>query len=171
MNIISKWVASFKPRISSRCSSWTCASQHWWRSPLYVIDHGPYEIFIWCKPMERYLTIHINATHISWVSSQKLYGQLLTVPRDTWSHLVHLVALCVDQYLDQTCIFTSIFNRWWCLEDNHEWLHNPFLQDILAISSTRWSWCQILHYINIFMASTLNPTYGVQAWSMDKHYK
>ena len=72
--------------------------------------------------------------------------------------------------LDQPCIFSSLFNRW-CLEDNHEWPHNSFLQDMLAIYSTWWSWCQILHYINIFMASTLNPTYGVQAWSMDKHYK
>ena len=41
----------------------------------------------------------------------------------------------------------------------------------IYIHTPRWSWCQILHYINIFMASSLNPTYGVQALLMDKHYK
>ena len=169
MNIISKWVASFKPRISSRCSSWTCASQHWWWSPLDVIVHGLYEIFIWCKPIERYLTTHRNATHISWVSSQNYMDNCLPY-QEIHDPLGTSCSFVCWSILDQPCIFSSLFSRWY-LEDNHEWSHNSFLQDILAICSTLWSWCQILHYINILMASTLNPTYGVQAWSMDKHYK
>ena len=32
--------------ISSWCSTWTCTPQSWWRSPLDVILHGWYNIFL-----------------------------------------------------------------------------------------------------------------------------
>ena len=103
--------------------------------------------------------------------------------------------------LDQPCIFSSLFNRWclednheWSLilffkaylqyaqltydqssdnssNNNLVITYSSSWSYQVYIRTPRWSWCQILHYINIFMASTLNPTYGVQAWSMDKHYK
>ena len=103
--------------------------------------------------------------------------------------------------LDQPCIFSSLFNRWCLEDNHEWSLilfFKTYLQYaqltydqssdnsssnnlVITCSSSwsyqiyihtrRWSWCQILHYINMFTASTLNPTYGVQAWSMDKHYK
>ena len=43
--IISKLGLQASSKISSRCFSWTCTSQDWWRSPLDVILHGQYEFF------------------------------------------------------------------------------------------------------------------------------
>jgi len=37
MSIIIQWTASSKHVIFLRCSSWTCPTQPWWRSPLDVI--------------------------------------------------------------------------------------------------------------------------------------
>ena len=56
-------IASSKDRISSKSFFWSCTSYPWWRSPHDVILHELYEIFIWCKPMGRYLTLHKDTTH------------------------------------------------------------------------------------------------------------
>ena len=107
--------------ISSRCSSWTCTTQPWWRSQLDVIHHGLYEIFLLMQAHGKIPNpILIYHTHISWVSSQSYMDNCLPYHEITWSHKVHLLALCVDQLLalslDQPCIFIMMMSwRWTCV--------------------------------------------------------
>ena len=122
--------------------------------------------FIWCKPIERYLTTRRNTTHIYhglvhkaiWTNTYHTKGYM--IPLGTF------VALGVDHYLDQPCISISLFNRWYLQLTPQITIwstHTLLLDHIKYIYTNRWSWCQILRYINIFMASILNPTYGVQS--------
>ena len=95
MATISKWVASIKHRNSSRCFTWASTSSSMTNTTWRDKDHGLYGIFLLMQAHGKIPNHSYKChTHIS---------------RDTKSHLVHLVALCVDHSLDQPYIFSSYF--------------------------------------------------------------
>jgi hypothetical protein len=82
--------------------------------PSVSFSCGLYKSFFWCNPMERYLTLHSNATHIDHVLVYKALFSKLTIPLD---HLIQcdtsfmLRALTnlnplFTLHLHQPCIFS-----------------------------------------------------------------
>ena len=95
--------------------SWTCTPQSWWRSPLDVILHGLYEIFLLMQAHGNTPNPHIELSRRPWVSTQTRNGQCLPYHGITWSLSVHLV-----RFVCWSSWFTLCLRSWstLCLYDH-----------------------------------------------------
>jgi hypothetical protein len=94
-----QWTASFKHVIASWCSTWTCTTQPWWRSPLDVILHGLYEIFLLTQSHGDIPNPTKNS-HKDHGLVHKAQWTMLTIPWD------HLIPLGTSSML---CVISSLF--------------------------------------------------------------
>ena len=113
--LVSTWSLTIVSMIYSCWSTWTCTPQSWWQSPLDVILHELYEIFLLTQAHGSIPNPHIGLSQRPWVSAQTRSGQCLPYHGITWSLSVHLVRfVCWSSWF-------TLWLRYWstlCLYDH-----------------------------------------------------
>ena len=112
--LINTWSLTIVSMIYSCWSTWTCTPQSWWRSPLDVILHGLYEIFLLTQAHGNTPNPHIELSRRPWVSTQTRNGQCLPYHGITWSLSVHLV-----RFVCWSSWFTLCLRSWSTIDDDH----------------------------------------------------